>query len=66
MTTQKASPTTAQNNGRKAWVKKTTVEVVLEQIGKQEEKVAGMREELTHEERELAKLQQARKVLEAQ
>jgi hypothetical protein len=66
MTTQKASPTTSQNTGRKAWVKKTTVEVVLEQIGKQEEKVAGMREELTHEERELAKLQQARTVLEAQ
>jgi hypothetical protein len=53
------------NTGRKAWVKKTPVEVVLEQIGKQEEKVAGMREELANEERELAKLQQARKVLEA-
>jgi hypothetical protein len=65
MTTQKISPTTV-NTGRKAWVKKTTVEVVLEQIGKQEEKVAGMREELTHEERELAKLQQARTVLEEQ
>ncbi len=52
--------------GRKPWVKKTPVEVVLEQIGKQEEKVAEMREELAHEERELAKLQQARKVLEAQ
>ena len=46
--------------------KKTPVEVVLEQIGKQEEKVSEMREELAHEERELAKLQQARKVLEAQ
>ena len=51
MTTQKAAATT--NTGRKAWVKKTPVEVVLEQIGKQEEKVAGMREELTNEEREL-------------
>lgn len=67
MTTQKAVPTaTVPATGRRAWVKKTTVEVVLEQIGKQEEKVAGMREELTHEERELAKLQQARTVLEAQ
>jgi len=66
MTTQKAASTTAQNTGRKAWIKKTPVEVVLEQIGKQEEKVAGMREELNHEERELAKLQQARAVLEAQ
>jgi hypothetical protein len=51
--------------GRKPWIKKTPVEVVLEQIGKQEEKVAEMREELAHEERELAKLTQARKVLEA-
>jgi len=66
MTPQKIVPTAPEATGRKAWVKKTTVEVVLEQIGKQEEKVAGMREELAHEERELAKLQQARKVLEAQ
>jgi hypothetical protein len=65
MTPQKAS-TASEATGRKAWVKKTPVEVVLEQISKQEEKVAGMRQELAHEERELAKLQQARKVLEAQ
>jgi hypothetical protein len=65
MTPQKAAPA-EQSTGRKAWIKKTTVEVVLEQIGKQEEKVSEMREELAHEERELAKLQQARKVLEAQ
>jgi hypothetical protein len=56
-----ATPTTT----RKAWIKKTPVEVVLEQIGKQEEKVAGMRADLTREERELSKLQQAKKVLEA-
>lgn len=54
------------STGRKPWVKKTPVEVVLEQLDKQEQRVAGMREELAHEERELAKLQQARKVLEAQ
>ena len=65
MTPQKTVPT-APTVGRKAWIKKTPVEIVLEQIGKQEEKVAEMREELTHEERELAKLQQARTVLEAQ
>ena len=64
MTTQKAVSTV--NTGRKAWIKKTPVEVVLEQIGKQEEKVAAMREELTNEERELTKLQQAKKILEAQ
>jgi len=63
MSTAKSTP--AAQAGRKAWVKKTPVEVVLEQIGKQEEKVAEMREELELEERELAKLQQARKVLEA-
>ncbi len=56
------TPATAN---RKTWVKKTPVEIVLEQIGKQEEKVAGMRTELAREERELSKLQQAKKVLEA-
>ena len=65
MTPQKAAPA-EQSTGRKAWIKKTPVEVVLEQLDKQEQRVAGMREELAHEERELAKLQQARKVLEAQ
>ncbi len=56
----------AQTSSRKPWVKKTPVEIVLEQIGKQEEKVAELRKELAVQERELAKLQQARKVLEAQ
>ena len=53
------------STGRKPWVKKTPVEVVLEQISKQEEKVAEMREAIAHEERELSKLQQAKKVLES-
>ena len=66
MSPQKPAPIVESSQGRKAWVKKTPVEIVLEQIGKQEEKVAEMREELAHEERELAKLTQARKVLEAQ
>jgi hypothetical protein len=72
MTPQKAVPdkpaatTAAPTTTRKAWVKKTPVEVVLEQLNKQEERVAGMRAELAREERELAKLTQARKVLEAQ
>jgi len=57
---------TATGKGsRKAWVKKTPVEHVLDQIVKQEKKVADMREELKKEERELAKLQQAKKLLEA-
>jgi hypothetical protein len=51
--------------GRKAWVKKTPVDIVLDQIAKQETRVNDMREELKKEERELQKLQQAKKVLEA-
>ena len=50
---------------RKAWVKKTPVDVVLEQIAKQEDRVNELRDELKKEERELQKLQQAKKVLEA-
>jgi uncharacterized linocin/CFP29 family protein len=71
MTTQKTVPiktaasTPAATTGRKVWVKKSTVEVVLEQIGRQEQKVSELRTALTHEERELSKLQQAKKVLEA-
>jgi hypothetical protein len=61
---QTATATTT-STGRKPWVKKTPVEVVLEQIHKQEEKVAEMREAISHEERELSKLQQAKKVLES-
>jgi hypothetical protein len=60
-----AQTTTGAKEGRKPWVKKTPVEVVLEQIGKQEEKVNGLRNDLKKEERELQKLQQAKKVLEA-
>jgi hypothetical protein len=63
--TPAAPSTSTATSGRKPWIKKTPVEIVLEQIGKQEEKVAEMRKELTREERELGKLQQAKKVLEA-
>jgi len=66
MTAQKAAPAAPEAPGRRAWIKKTPVQIVLEQLNKQEEKVAEMREELAHEERELSKLTQARKVLEAQ
>ena len=64
--TQAAPSTSTAASSRKPWIKKTPVEIVLEQIGKQEEKVADMRKELAREERELTKLQQAKKVLEAQ
>jgi hypothetical protein len=62
-----ATPATPEPSAaaRKAWVPKTPVAIVLEQIDKQQKKVEGMRTELAREERELGKLQQAKKVLEA-
>ena len=59
------TPTPAAQTTRRPWIKKSPVEIVLEQIGKQEEKVVEMRKAIALEERELTKLQQARKVLEA-
>jgi hypothetical protein len=50
---------------RKPWVKKSPVEIILEQVAKQEEKVAAMRKELTKEEGELKKMQDATKLLQA-
>ena len=50
---------------RKAWVPRSPVEVVLEQIGKQEKKVAELQHELDTEKSMLTKLLQAKKVLEA-
>jgi hypothetical protein len=50
---------------RKAWTPKTPVEVVLEQIARQEKKVSELREELKKEESTLTRLNQAKKVLEA-
>lgn len=59
------APAGAPTGGRKPWIKKTPVDIVLDQIAKQEEKVSDMRTELTREERQLAKLQQAKKLFEA-
>jgi len=56
---------TATESGRKPWTPKTPVEVVLEQIGKQEKKVADLQAELDAEKSMLTKLLQAKKVLEA-
>jgi hypothetical protein len=50
---------------RKPWIKKSPVEIILEQVAKQEEKVAAMRKELTKEEGELKKMQDATKLLQA-
>lgn len=64
MTPQKSAPIPDQSSGRKPWIKRTPVEIFLEQIAKQEQRVAELREVLAHEERELEKLQEARAVLE--
>ena len=59
-----STPAPADTTTRKPWIKKTPVDVVLDQIGKQEKKVADMRAAVAHEERGLAKLQKAKSVLE--
>lgn len=55
----------ATEGGRKAWTPKSPVEVVLEQISKQERKVAELQKELDAEKSMLNKLLQAKRVLEA-
>jgi hypothetical protein len=50
---------------RKAWIKKTPTEIILEQVAKQQEKVDDMRKELAKEEGELKKMQDATKLLQA-
>jgi hypothetical protein len=57
-------PAPAAEGARKAWVPRSPVEVVLEQIGKQEKKVAELEAELNAEKAVLSKLLQAKKVLE--
>lgn len=50
---------------RKPWKKKTPVEVVLDQIGKLRDQVVQQEEELKQAKKQLQKLEEARKVLEA-
>ena len=50
---------------RKTWTRKSSVDVVLAQIRRQEDRVTGLQEELAREKRELEKLQKAKEVLEA-
>jgi len=54
----------AATSGRKPWIKKSPVEVFLEQIGKQEQRVAEMEKDLNREKGELQKLLKAKLVLE--
>lgn len=61
----KAPVSTTSTGGRKPWVPKSPVEVMLDQIAKQEKKVAELQAELDTEKSMLTKLLQAKKVLEA-
>ena len=55
----------ATEGGRKPWTPRSPVDVVLEQIGKQEKKVAELQIELDAEKSMLTKLLQAKKLLES-
>ena len=55
----------ATQTARKPWKKKTPVEVVLDQINRLRDDVQEKEEELKQAKRQLEKLEQARKVLEA-
>jgi len=55
----------AAPGARKAWTPRSPVEVMLEQIAKQEKKVAELEKELEHEKATVTKLLQAKKVLES-
>jgi hypothetical protein len=64
-TDQAPKPTAAATEGgRKPWIPKTPVEVVLEQITKQEKRVGELQTELDAEKATLTKLLQAKKILE--
>jgi hypothetical protein len=56
---------TTSQTARKPWKKKTPVEVVLDQINRVREDVLTREEELKQAKRQLEKLEQAKKVLEA-
>ena len=61
----RSSTATAAPAARKPWKKKTPVDVVLDQINRLRDDVAHKEEELKQAKRQLQKLEEARKVLEA-
>ena len=70
MTAQKAveqapGKSSASKETRKPWKKKTPVEVVLNQIERLREGVAQKEEELKQTKRQLQKLEEVKKILEA-
>jgi len=60
-----ASVTTTSTTQRKPWKKKTPVDVVLDQINRLRDDVTAKEEELKQAKRQLQKLEEAKKVLEA-
>jgi len=58
-------PATAGKPERKAWKKKTPVEVVLEQADKLKAEIAETEEELKAKRKQLQKFEEARKIFEA-
>jgi len=69
MTPEKKTDPSAKAPGapgaRKAWTPRSPVEVMLDQIAKQEKRVAELQKELDTEKVTLTKLLQAKKVLES-
>jgi hypothetical protein len=63
-TAQPKSPSSGQDE-RKPWKKKTPVEVVIDQINRVRDDVTKKEEELKFARRQLQKLEEARKLLEA-
>ena len=61
----KAPASAAPATGRKPWTPKSPVEVVLDQIAKQEKKVTELQHELDAEKTTLTKLLEAKKVLQS-
>ena len=59
------APVTSGSGTRKAWTPRSPVEVILDQITKQEKRVADLQRELDTEKSMLTKLAQAKKLLEA-
>ena len=65
-TTDPAPPrSTASATARKPWKKKTPVEVVLDQINRLRDAVADREEELKQARRQLQKLEEVKKIIEA-
>ena len=61
----KAPTSSAGSTGRKPWTPKSPVENILDQIGKQEKRVADLQKELDAEKITLNKMLQIKKVLES-